>query len=729
MNDVPAPQSLTGQEALFGCDPTESVVAVEPAPGQGVWIYRRDQSRVWREPAPYHPWILLTSPPARPLPDAEIIELEGEGYRVLVTFESQAAYQQGRAILREQHATTLTYPVGPKMALMRSGMTLFKGMNFGEIVRMQCDLETDGLSPDPEENRILLIAVADNRGYLELIEGDEPEILERFVEVVHERDPDVIEGHNIFGFDFPFLLARARRHRIRLEIGRDGSEPWQGQERNYAIAAGGNSRPFTPVYVHGRHVLDTYLIVQRFDWARQALTHYGLKECARAYGFAEADRVELPAREIAHLYRSNPDLVREYARQDVVETGRLAELITPVEFYQTQMVPDSYGLVAVTGNGEKINALLIRAYLAAGRAIPCPQPSRPYAGGYTEVRRTGVMDRVVKADVESLYPSLMLTHRIHPRSDTLDIFLPSLQELTQRRLEAKRKAAESPRGSAEALYWDGLQGSFKVLINSFYGYLGGPFHFNDYDAAEKVTELGRELVQRIALQMEQTGSKVIEIDTDGVYFIPPESVQGEEAERAYVQCIGETLPQGIRLSFDGRFRTMLSVKTKNYVLVTYDGRKIYKGASLKSRSDERYGRRFLQQAIDRLLEHDLDGLGALYAQTIDDLMHRRVPIEDLVRRERVTENTFQSEQKKRMARVAEGMAVGEYVLVYERADGTLGRLEEYANDENTRYYVDKLYKFARRLEEVLGEKNFARLIPRPTAHGLPGALQTTLDLF
>ncbi|HZO89622.1 MAG TPA: 3'-5' exonuclease [Chthonomonadaceae bacterium] len=723
---------ITSAATLFGHDPTECLVAVEPDREEGVWLYFREKDGVRRARAPYKPWILLTEPPTIPLPGAQLTELEGEGYRILAEFTNQAAYQEARFRVRDEHIEHLTYPGGAKMVLIRSGQTLFKGMTFQDITRFQFDIETDGLTPEPENNRILLIAVADNRGLLELLEGDEEEILERFAACIRQRDPDVIEGHNVFGFDFPFVLERARRHGVRLTLGRDGSEPRAGQERNYAI--GGISRPFTPLYIHGRHILDTYLIVQRFDWSRGALTSYNLKECARVFGFAERDRVELPQAEIARLYREDPERVRTYALHDVIETGRLAELITPVEFYQTQMVPDNYGQVAVSGNGEKINALFIRAYLAAGKAVARTSPARAYAGGFSEVRLTGVLDRVVKADVESLYPSLMLTHKIGPASDTLGIFLPGLRDLTQRRLEAKRKAAESlgkGNGEQPALdfhYWDGLQASFKVLINSFYGYLGGPFNWNDYDAAEKVTEMGRELVQDVANRMEATGSKIIEIDTDGVYFVPPEDVQGEEAERAYIASIGAALPEGIRLAFDGRYATMLSVKTKNYVLVTYDGRKIFKGASLRSRADERYGRRFLAQAVDCLLKHDFDGLAALYADTIDALMQRRIPIDDLARRERVTEKTFQSEQKRRAAAVAAGVSVGEYVLVYERANGELGRLEEYAGDENTKYYMDKLYKFARRLEDAFGGA-FDHYIPKPTAQGLPKQLQTTLDLF
>ena len=89
-----------------------------------------------------------------------------------------------------------------------------------------------------------MIAVSDNRGLLAILEGDEPELLDQLIELVAARDPDVIEGHNLYGFDLPFLLTRARRHGITLALGRDGSELRQGRERNYAI--GGTTRPFVP---------------------------------------------------------------------------------------------------------------------------------------------------------------------------------------------------------------------------------------------------------------------------------------------------------------------------------------------------------------------------------------------------------------------------------------------------------------------------------------------------
>src|SRR5207253_415586 len=111
--------------------------------------------------------------------------------------------------------------------------------------------------------------------------------------------------------------------------------------------------------------------------------------------------------------------------------------------------------------------LLTRAYVAMRHAIPLPEPPRPYPGGYLELRQAGIFRHVVKCDVESLYPAVMLHYAIAPRSDALGVFLPTLRDLTRRRLDAKRQIRHSK--GAERAYWNGLSGSYKVLINSFYG--------------------------------------------------------------------------------------------------------------------------------------------------------------------------------------------------------------------------------------------------------------------
>jgi DNA polymerase elongation subunit (family B) len=324
-----------------------------------------------------------------------------------------------------------------------------------------------------------------------------------------------------------------------------------------------------------------------------------------------------------------------------------------------------------------------------------------------------VVEPVVKVDVESLYPSIMLTEEIAPASDTLGVFLPVLGELTKRRLAAKARVRAS--AGVERVQLQGAQSSLKVLINSFYGYLGSGFLFNDFEAAEAVTRRGRELVLAIADRIEQTGGQVIEIDTDGVYLRPPEAVRGESAERSYVEEIGAILPKGINLQHDGRYRAMLSLKQKNYVCVGYDGRKVFRGAALRSRADEPFGRTFLAEAVDFVLAGEIDALSARYHELLELVLGGAIPVDKLARRERVTEKTFSSPSRKRLAEAAAGATVGDTIWVYQRADGTLARTGDYADDADRGYYAERLYRFIVRLREAVGPQ-FDDLFPQPSSH-------------
>jgi len=703
----PATPALEYDPMLFGKDPTPYIVAVEPIDSR-IRLFIREGGQLRTVEEPFRPWLL--SDMRMEMDGVHWQELKGEleGRRMLkylALCDTREVFENLRRALRDAHREIIAYGSFARQYLMLSGKTLFKGMTFADLHRVQLDIETTTLTPDQQGAQILMIALSDTRGYEAVLDGDEKQILEQLVEHIQALDPDVIEGHNLFGFDLPYLAARAQALGVPLRLGRDGSELRFGSPRQCIIGA--NSRTFTPAFVHGRHLIDTYLSVQRFDIGRGELEGYGLKEAAQQLGVAEPDRIYLEREQIPDLWHTDPETVRRYCLQDVHETRRLADLTLPTEFYQCQMLPDTLQNLATIGTGEKANLMFLRAYLAEGYAVPAPQEAREYPGGYAEVRQVGLIPRIVKADVESLYPSVMLRYGIKPRADHLNVFLPTLERLRRLRLDAKARAKQTQ--GAESAYWDGLQNSFKILVNSYYGYLGGPFHFNDYDAAEQVTLTGQELVKRIAAEIERQGGMVVEIDTDGVYFQPPPEVQTEADEIAFVERVGAVLPEGIRLAYDGRYKAMLSLKTKNYVLQGYDGKLTFKGASLRSRADEKFGREFLNSAIQWLLNGEPERVVAEYRRLARAILNGEVDIEQLCRRERVTQKSKQDTHP--LYPLAKRFQIGDYILVYRKRDGSLGLLEEYAGDEDREHYVEKLYKFAARLEPLFPD--FDRLFPKP----------------
>ena len=129
---------------------------------------------------------------------------------------------------------------------------------------MQIDIETTTLSPSDPRARVLMISASDSCNRTEQYVGGETTIISKLAELVISWDPDIIEGHNIFSFDLPYLMERCRSLGVPFILGRDiKSSPSIGQPRNCAIGA--LNRPFTPIFIYGRHVIDTYLQVQRFD--------------------------------------------------------------------------------------------------------------------------------------------------------------------------------------------------------------------------------------------------------------------------------------------------------------------------------------------------------------------------------------------------------------------------------------------------------------------------------
>jgi DNA polymerase elongation subunit (family B) len=429
------------------------------------------------------------------------------------------------------------------------------------------------------------------------------------VRVVRARDPDVIEGHNIFRFDLEYLEARARRHGVPLAWGRDGSL-LRGRPARLAVAE--RSVTFRRYEVAGRHVVDTWMLALLHDVGARDLPSFGLKDIARHLGVAAAGRTYVDGARVTAEFHLAPDRLMAYAGDDAVETLAVSAVLSPAYFAQAQMVPFDYQAVILRGTAAKIDALLMREYLRRGRAVPLPRPPAPVGGGLTAVWQRGVARPVLHVDVTSLYPSLMLAGSIAPRTDTLGVFSALLGHLRDVRVAAKRRA-QTATDPDERAHQNALQASFKILINSFYGYLAfSAGHWNDFEAADRVTAEGRAVVTAIVDALQAAGATPVEADTDGVYFVPP---PGHDAanDAALLAWIAADLPAGITLEMDGRYPAMLSYKMKTYALLDPRGRVILRGSAFRSRGLEPFQRRLIEEIVTLLLH----GRGAEVKAVID----------------------------------------------------------------------------------------------------------------
>jgi len=756
--------------ALFGKDPTERIVAVHPILDNGdqaaIRIYRRsdDGGRVEQIQEPFYPFFFLA--------DIDLLRgfsrahfqfqrLAGDNYyRYLVVFPAWSTYWNAvrhveQAVeRRERRPEELYLTSNPaQQYLMQTGRCCFKGMPFDALHRLQLDIEvyTEGGFPNAArpEDAVIIVALHDNRGWKQLLHlapevdvphglgfATEADLLRYLVHTINTRDPDVIECYNGFAFDFPYLMTRCERHRIPFAVGRDGAVP-----RSFPSSMRFAERviDFPALEIVGRHVVDAFFQVMTFDVFKRDLPGYSLKEAARYFGFAPEDRTYIEGAAIARTWREDPARVLAYALDDVIETERLARHLSGSTFYLTQMLPMPYGQVARTGPAAKIEALFAREYLRQRHALPKSEWGSQAVGGYTDVFVTGVVGPVVYADVESLYPSIMLNYDVKPRRDTLHLFPELLRRLTDLRLSAKGEMQHADSAEVRSEL-DARQSSYKILINSFYGNLGFSLAlFNDFAEADRVAATGQQLLRRIIQLIRRTGGLVIEVDTDGVLFVPPGGVRGEAAERAFVDALNAEMPQGIRIGYDGRFRAMLSYKKKNYALLTYDGTLKFKGSSLVSRSIERFGRRFVREAITRLMDEDLQGLHDLYLSTRDHIIaHDWKSVRSFSRTETLKDTLEQYEAdvdagkrtraaayelaRQRVRQTGQPARKGDRISYY--ITGTSAHVTSFENcrpaeawdpdnpDENAAYYLKRLDEFARKFEPFFGEHDF-RLIFSP----------------
>ena len=703
MSTSPSPTpAIDTSTLLFGGDPVRGIVSVEMVGPDRVRLTLADGAARRTEDDRFTPWLLAArAEPWAALRSRPTIEpLSGDHpFRHLVTFADWPAFLDAARAADDagEKMYRLRSPI--EQYLVLSGRTLFKGMLFDDLRRLQVDIETLGLNPEDPVAELIVVALRVSDGDEELLwaEHGEADLIERATERIRALDPDVLEGHNLFNFDLPYVAKRAARHGLRLPWGRDGSEVRivMGQSR---FKAGQLTMPFNPAFVHGRHVIDTYQQIQRYDIGGR-LTSYGLKNAVEELGLTRPDREFVPGGEIRDLWRSDRDRLLRYALDDVRDVDLLSRLATPTEFYQSQIVPRSYQAVATGGPGEKLNDLMLRAYVQHRHSVPVAGRSRPYAGGHAELLETGLLRPVVKCDVESLYPSIMLSERITAASDTLGALLPMLGDLTKRRLEAKARSRDATLSNAERAMWEGMQGSFKVLINSFYGYLGyGGGLFNDYDAAEQVTLAGQRIVKQVVARLLDLGATPIEVDTDGVYFVPPARVASRADEERFIDAVAEGLPDGIRLAHDGRYAAMLSLKVKTYALRTDDGDVQLRGSSLRSRRLEPVFRDFLRDAARGFLEDERDGVRARYFELVERIRSRDLQPTEISQWGMVTEESLRASPRlKRLVERVGDVRVGERLAWYEREDGELAPLTEWNRDEGTAELLRRLKAVAGRL--------------------------------
>jgi DNA polymerase elongation subunit (family B) len=695
----PSAAPFADNHLLFGRDDTSSIVGAEPLGDSQITVFRRLDGALVTEMQPFQPFLWLAEQVYLQGFDrkVEYVPLEGNDlFKFLVKFQSWTDFQQARKFLGTSAYFAVNDPI--QQYLMATGRTSFKGLHFDQISRLQLAVVSAA------DNTLRALQLCDNRGRQLELTGTEAQILKKLVETIRERDPDVLEGHDVFRAALTQISARARTARVPLKLGRDDSALRSRQSR---VQIAERTIQYPKFAIHGRHIVDTFLLSVYYDVSSRELEGFELDEVAAHFGVKE----------------SGAEAIR-----------RISDLLSPSYFVQAQVFPYNYQDVVVRGNATKIDALFLREYLHQRHAVPQFGEPRPFAGGYTDMFQEGVIRNVWHCDAQSLYPSLMLAYDIKPRGDELNLFLHLLRDLRQFRLRAKADA-KTATDETQRRHLDAMQQTFKILINSFYGYLGfSQAHFGDFNAAEEVTAKGRETLKTMLDWLQKRGAKVIEIDTDGLYFVPPPETDPQTLERE----LQAALPKGVDVEIDGQFAAMFSYKMKNYALLDPEGKLHVTGSALRSRGLEKFQRQFLEEMLTLALQGEAKKVPQLYEDYCQKIERGQFPIDMLAKTETLQDTLDVYRQKiaqsarlrgrshfgaakARNRSAAYELALksgrnyqpGDQITYYVTGDGK--RVSVYDNcklatdfnpvrrDENIDYYLDKLKALYKKFAETLAK--------------------------
>jgi DNA polymerase, archaea type len=470
-------------------------------------------------------------------------------------------------------------------------------------------------------------------------DASERRILEEFVRIVEEDDPDVITGYNIGGYDLPLLLERTKA------VGLPGL--FLGRERSVPRTSGGGERLWK---VTGRIVADAWWAARRELHPKQETLQF----VART--LLGDTKLDVDRRNIAAEWARDKDRVMEYCEHDADLALRILLRLRSVDkaadLATVAHLPLEEGL-----NGRTslfIDAILIP--LADQEQVGVPPTHRtgreaPIEGGYVHAIRPGIYRWVVVLDFKSMYPSIIISRNLcfttlSPEGTTV---APSgarfLSPAVRKGLIPKilgdlladrdrfRQLGRDGASPEVRVYYDGLQNAVKVLMNSFYGVLASSFYrFTNKDIGAAITAFAREAITGIIKDLEADGHEVVYSDTDSVFVRSP--VDSLDGAREFGESIARRFThEGVTFEFQSVYEAFFSHGAKK----RYVGRTVWPREELVIRGYENrrtdafdFQSEALLEVFDLVLKGDTDGAVRRSRELVQAVREHQVPVERLV---------------------------------------------------------------------------------------------------
>ncbi len=393
------------------------------------------------------------------------------------------------------------------------------------------------------------------------ISGEEKSILERFVELIRQEDPDILTGYNIDGYDLPLIQTRMKKHHVWFGIGRDSSLPRRIQDQYWRV--------------HGRVISDTWWNVKRILRPKNESLNAVSKEML-GEGKDNINRLNIEAE-----WAARKDEVIAYCIKDAYLTLQIFLKLRALERSMFMAYVSKLPLEDVMNGGTSnyVDSILIREADRNDIGVPLTSyrdKGEAIEGGYVKSIGVGIFKNVIVLDFKSMYPSMIIKNNIcfttlSPKGtivapngikflapDQRQGLIPKiLKDLMAERDQVKKRMKASAREDKE--FYDGIQNAIKVLMNTFYGVLASSFYrFTNPEIGAAVTAFARNTITTLIERLEKEGVKVLYGDTDSIFL--ESGIPDLEGTVAFGETLSQKLSkeESLSLEFEKVFGTFFS---------------------------------------------------------------------------------------------------------------------------------------------------------------------------
>lgn len=589
---------------------------------------------------PFNPYLIVKMPITFEAPKYDTFErvlvktFDGkEDWAYKITFSSLSDLQQYRETMIDQ---------GGKSKILLDEkyehLLYFENFDFSKFSQvdalcvMSFDIEVEHEKhrfPDASRNNIIRIGVTVDEGEMTrnvMLKGNEKELLEAFLLLLEQYDPDVLVGYNIKKFDLPYIIQRLRIHNLdedRLRRIHTGHR-FEFEDK-FKSAHQHHSNVDVNLKVEGRIVADSYVLVSRDNKLRK-LRSLKLVEVAQYFGL---EKIKLDMDDENYT----EEQMDEYCARDV----ELARYIFYVYKESKQLLAEEFNLPfdKVVNDYPSFVPMVFsaRGLRQQGYVPDMEKKVFDYEGAFAKIWKTGLFKPIYHVDFSSMYPSIMITYNLspetvhlvkedsgtefefHSHSNYNEIMLPDkragrrfifnidkkpgilskqLEEAYAKRLEMKKMYKQT--GDEK---WNSKQNVYKLILNTTYGFQASLFaRWGSIYVALATTALSRYYINLVARQLEDSK---IECDTDGIYADKKpdlDAINKMLLETSTIHGCSKCFMTIDYTEYDAGYY----YKTKNYVTLK-KGKISWTGNSFVSRRQPF----FIRQAFDVLIDAMLNG--------------------------------------------------------------------------------------------------------------------------